>query len=134
MVNTKIQEYEIHVLDAQDNCIKAKIIKDYNSKELTILFNKKEYKEQFDNNWYNTLRNLDEELNKQGFRIICNGTSKGVYPSGFCTNMGDGSLCYDYNNHAKVEKLPTVNTFEYSDWNEYVSRQEQEETVSIKKK
>ena len=129
-----VKKYGVYVLDKQENKIKAIIIQTYSPRKLSILFNKQKHEIFFDSNWYETLRNLDNVLNRQGFKILCNGTSKGVYPSGFCTNMGDGSTCYDFRKHSSVKELLRVNTLEYSDWNEYTNRIEQEISVGIKRK
>ncbi len=63
-----------------------------------------------------------------GFKIICNGTSKNVYPAGFCHNMGDSSLCYRF-----IDTKPViVKTLEHSDWNEYATEEEQEAVIGIR--
>jgi len=79
------------------------------------------------NNVFETLRQLDDELNKEGYKIICNGTSLNVWPAGFCLNMGDGSLAYRF---GKGEKAILIKVLEYNDWNEYATKENQKKSIN----
>ena len=118
----KIQEYNVYIIRKSNTKIPARILENITTKTLKIIFGNKEYSVDFEDNWFKTLRILDNKLNEEGYKILCNGTSKKVYATGFCLNMGDGNTSY----HAKDSDVEVVNTFEYHDWNEYTTKEEQQ--------
>lgn len=118
--------YKIFVLQNSKK-IPATIRKDYKNKKLVLKFENKKYENKFDANWFRTLRVLDNLVDKGGYRILCNGTSKHCGVMGFIATMADGSECYymDPNAGKDEKKMKTIDTLEYSSWNEYVAEEEQ---------
>lgn len=125
-MNRTVFKYDVFVLK-NDSKIPAELVQDYEKRKLTLRFQNKKYEIDFDENWFRTLRELDKISNKDGYRILCNGTSKYVGVAGFIINMADGTSCYykDPNIKSTKNKLKTVQTLSYSYWNEYVGEKEQ---------
>ncbi|MFB2970100.1 hypothetical protein ACE1CD_14085 [Aerosakkonema sp. BLCC-F183] len=121
------KEYDIFIIESEAK-IPAILYKDvFRDKMLVKIGN--EYEEQiFINDWFFSLRILDDKLKEKNCAIVCNGTSKDVIAFGFCLNMGDGSLSY-YLGEQEVtgvrKRNKTVDTLEYNPWNEYVSEEVQ---------
>lgn len=107
-----------------DEKIPAKLMVDYEKGNLTIKFKEIKKSTKNDRYWFGQLRKLDEELNKIGYRLLCNGTSIGVNCYGFCSNMGDGSKAYLYD-------ARTVVVFKYSHWNRYSTKKKQSEFLEF---
>ena len=78
----------------------------------------------YSKHWFTTLRDLDDALNKKGYRILCNGTSLGVWPSGMSVESGQA-----YWQGLDKSKFVLVSIFEVSDWNEYATREKQREWI-----
>tara|TARA_Y100000310_G_scaffold345858_1_gene471573 strand:+ start:4192 stop:4851 length:660 start_codon:yes stop_codon:yes gene_type:complete len=114
-------EYDIFIIK-NNKQIAVKIIKDIKNNTLELKSKEGNFKVNFDNNWFKTLRLLDNKLNKKDLKILCNGTSKKVLATSFCLNMGDGSSAYRI---IEEKKTQLVNILEYSDWNEYATNEEQ---------
>jgi hypothetical protein len=117
----KIIEYDVYVipLDSEEK-IPAKLIDNGQKRLIQISFLDKVLSVDDDNDtlkfW--ELRDLDEKLNKIGYRLLCNATSIGVDCRGFCISMSMGTKIRRYD-------VRTFNVFEYSYWNKYATRKEQ---------
>ncbi|MBI2580747.1 hypothetical protein HYV85_02965 [Candidatus Woesearchaeota archaeon] len=125
-MNRTTYKYGVFILK-NDSKIPAELIQDYEKRKLILNFQDKKYEIAFNENWFLTLRKLDKISNKEGYKILCNGTSKYVGVAGFIINMADGTSCYykDPNNKNEKNKLKTVQTLSYSYWNEYATEKEQ---------
>lgn len=121
------KKYNIFVIES-GIMIPAILYKDGFRDKLIIKIEDNYEEQAFIRDWFFSLRILDDKLNAKNRAIVCNGTSKDVIAFGFCLNMGDGRLSYylgeqevtGVNKHNK-----TVDTLEYSHWNEYVSEEVQ---------
>jgi len=124
--------YSVKVI-AKKELVPAKLIQDQHIHSLTISFENKEYTQVYVKNWYKTLRNLDRQVNQDGYKILCNGTAKGHVCRGFCIEMGDGVQMYDWRKPL-TRKSPMIvaTTFGYDKTLEYATEEEQEEFYNAK--
>lgn len=77
-------------------------------------------KTSLENDYFATLLELDEKLNKKGYRIICNGTSRDVWPIGNQRDFYKGLIgCRWLKDGQEV-----INIFEVSDWIKYCTTKE----------
>ena len=113
----------VESLDSTDR-IEAELIRFSNKGVLKVKFDGVRVESNNERNWFHQIRQLDNQLKKKGYKLICNGTSLGVNCYGFCSNMGDGSKAYRYDGY-------TIPVFEYSLWNKYATEEEQEEFLKF---
>jgi len=116
--------YNIEVLE-DEKFLPATLYKDVLQEQLVIKVGDDFREQVFINDWFFTLRVLDEKLNQENRKIICNGTSKKVIALGACLDMGDGSLSYRYLDQSAKEARVSVDTLVRESWNEYVSEEVQ---------
>lgn len=112
---------------ASDGKKKEAIIKIKEYDFLSIEIGGKTYLVEYKNNAYQTIRHLDLAVNKDGYKILCNGTSKNVVCMGFCANMAEGYKVY-YDN-PETKEMEVKDTFDCEDWNEYATFEEQLRTL-----
>jgi hypothetical protein len=116
--------YNIEVLE-DEKFLPATLYKDVLQEQLVIKVGDDFREQVFINDWFFTLRVLDQKLNQENRKIICNGTSKKVIALGACLDMGDGSFSYRYLDQSAKEARVSVDTLVREPWNEYVSEEGQ---------
>ncbi len=119
-------QYDVFVIKERSK-IPAKLIQYHEKQKLILKFQNEKYEVSFYSNWFKTLRELDEIVNKNGLKILCNGTSKYTGVLGLIVTMGDGSACYykdpkEKNVKKKPQEVPTLG---YNYWNDYATEKEQ---------
>ena len=110
---------EVKILEGQNSFMVNLLVKFRTSISVTI--KSKTYSVDFEDNYFKTLLALDKLVNADGFKILCNGTSKDTFCRGFCINMAQGDKIY-YKN-PKTQKLEVKDTLKYEEWNEYVPKE-----------
>jgi len=63
-------------------------------------------------NYFDALCNLRIKLEEKNIRIVCNGSSLNVYPSGMALNMGSGQMAYMLKNGRHSSSKELVNIFD----------------------
>ncbi|MFH2028269.1 MAG: hypothetical protein ABIJ08_03985 [Nanoarchaeota archaeon] len=119
----RFENHNIKVI-GNNKKFEAELVVDQDKKRLTIKFNDKEYSIDYNKNHYQTLRDLDRKLNKDGFKILCNGTSKNVFCAGFCLTMANGEQVRYTTPDGEIK---LKETYAYEEWNEYATQEEQVE-------
>lgn len=78
-------------------------------------------------NYFETLIEIRQELEKMNIKLLCKGCCKNVYPSGMLLNMGSGRKAYTliYGEQAKMDSL--VDIFESCSIDEYATIEQQSE-------
>lgn len=83
--------------------------------------------EKEEDNYFETLIEIRQELEKMNIKLLCKGCCKNVYPSGMLLNMGSGRKAYTliYGEQAKMDSL--VDIFESCSIDEYATIEQQSE-------
>lgn len=78
-----------------------------------------------EDNYFDTLIKIREELEKSNIKLLCKGCCKNVYPSAMLLCMGEGRNAYalKYGEQAKINSL--VDIFDPCSIDEYATIQEQ---------
>ena len=81
--------------------------------------------EKEEDNYFDTLIKIREELEKSNIKLLCKGCCKNVYPSAMLLCMGEGRNAYalKYGEQAKMNSL--VDIFDPCSIDEYATIQEQ---------
>lgn len=81
--------------------------------------------EKEEDNYFDTLIKIREELEKSNIKLLCKGCCKNVYPSAMLLCMGEGRNAYalKYGEQAKINSL--VDIFDPCSIDEYATIQEQ---------
>ena len=76
-------------------------------------------------NFFDTLIELREDLEKKNIKLLCKGCCRNVYPSGMLLSMGSGRNAYTlkYGEQAKMETL--VDIFDSCSKEEYATVRDQ---------
>lgn len=83
-----------------------------------------------DFDYWGALRKIRLRLEDEGYRLICNGTSRDVMPSGMCRDMGQGLVAYRLRYFKESSPDDLVNVFEAAPWNRFSTVAEQEKRYS----
>ncbi len=83
--------------------------------------------EKEEENYFDALIKLREELEQRNIKLLCKGCSRNVYPSGMILSMGVGRKAYTliYGSQAKMDSL--VDIFDSCLVEEYATIEEQSE-------
>lgn len=90
--------------------------------EITIDCQKLCYKSE---NFFSTLRNLREDLEKKNIQILCNGAAENIYPSSMQMSMGSGRMAYKLYMGQQAKSSNIVDIFDCEDGLNFVSIEKQ---------
>jgi hypothetical protein len=91
-----------------------------------ITIGDREFHEHGSDYWH-ALCEVRQKLEGEGIRLICNGTSRDVHPSGMCCDMGQGLVAYRLQ-YFRDGSL--VNVFEAAPWNRFSTVAQQKKRYS----
>lgn len=113
--------------DQEKNAV-IELIENNDGVTVTIQFSLEEFVlETEEDNYFDALIKLREELERRNIILLCKGCSRNVYPSGMILSMGVGRKAYTltYGQQAKMDSL--VDIFDSCSVEEYATVEEQSE-------
>ena len=113
-------EHAIFVLDSHSTKLPAKLILNSKTGKLSIEFNDLNFEVEKELNFFKQIRKLDEKVNENGLKLLCNATSFGVFSIGLRSDWSRGVSAYTYDTRS-------INVFECSWWNKYASQKDQKD-------
>ena len=120
-MNTKKEQGKVYVEDIKTKKrIDGTLLFDYKINKVVLTFGPEVHRRPLENDsHFRTIRNLDETLNKNGLRLLCNATSLDVWPIGLSGSMGSARTA------VRLPLFEEVSVYEYSPSNKYATREDQ---------